>query len=168
MAELALDVLVQTAFEVDERDTLITDVAVIRRERLNEDVRVAKGVPDIAIEVVSPTDTVDALRKKIKAYLGNGASSVWVFYREDRWLCMTLTACAKWKGSAARGSAPAWFFRACIRVLPPPVDGSLRIVIPPVEPVILKHIDRCKTRALVWTADRAAPKIPLTPARSIH
>ena len=29
-----------------------------------------------------PTDTVDKIREKIAAYLGNGARSIWIFYRD--------------------------------------------------------------------------------------
>jgi Uma2 family endonuclease len=55
-------------------------VAVLRTERLAEEGRLINGAPDIAIEVVSPTDTASAIRRKIKAYLENGSRSVWIFY----------------------------------------------------------------------------------------
>jgi len=41
--------------------------------------------------VVSPTDTVGGIRKKIKAYLGHGAVSVWIFYEEGSIAVHTAT-----------------------------------------------------------------------------
>jgi Uma2 family endonuclease len=75
-----LKVLIEAGFVVAEQDTFVPDVAVVRTERLAEEGRLINGAPDIAIEVVSPTDTVSNIRKKIKAYLENGARSVWIFY----------------------------------------------------------------------------------------
>jgi Uma2 family endonuclease len=71
---------IEAAFVVTQHDTFVPDVAVFRPERLAEEGRLINGAPDIAIEVVSPTDTVSNIRKKIKAYLENGARSVWIFY----------------------------------------------------------------------------------------
>jgi len=78
----SVDVLVEISFEVSKHDELTPDVSVIRIERFHEEGRVLKGAPEIAVEVVSPTDTADKIREKIAAYLGNGASSVWIFYRD--------------------------------------------------------------------------------------
>jgi len=76
----ALTAQIEAGFVVTQRDTFAPDVAVFRKERLDEEGRLINGAPDIAIEVVSPTDTVGGIRRKIKAYLENGASSVWIFY----------------------------------------------------------------------------------------
>jgi Uma2 family endonuclease len=65
---------------VTQHDTFAPDVAVFRTERLAEEGRLIKGAPEIAIEVISPTDTVGGIRRKIKAYLENGSRSVWIFY----------------------------------------------------------------------------------------
>jgi Uma2 family endonuclease len=73
---------IEAGFVVTEGDTFAPDVAVFRTERLAEEGRLIKGAPEIAIEVVSPTDTVGGIRRKIKLYLANGASSVWIFYEE--------------------------------------------------------------------------------------
>jgi Uma2 family endonuclease len=75
-----LKVLIEAGFVVEETDTFAPDVAVVRKERLGEEGRLINGAPDIAIEVVSPTDTASGIRRKIKAYLENGAVSVWIFY----------------------------------------------------------------------------------------
>jgi Uma2 family endonuclease len=75
-----LKVLIEAGFQVAEIDTFAPDVAVVRTERLAEEGRLINGAPDVAIEVVSPTDTASGIRKKIRAYLENGASSIWIFY----------------------------------------------------------------------------------------
>src|SRR5690348_11210480 len=38
------------------------------------------GTPDIAVEVLSPTDTAGAMRRKIRQYFAAGALYVWVVY----------------------------------------------------------------------------------------
>ena len=72
--------LIEAGFLVAETDTFAPDVAVVRIERLAEEGRLINGPPDIAIEVVSPTDTAIGIRRKIKACLENGSRSVWIFY----------------------------------------------------------------------------------------
>jgi Uma2 family endonuclease len=78
-----LTALIEAAFVVTQYDTFAPDVAVFRTERLAEEGRLINGAPDIAIEVVSPTDTASGIRRKIKAYLENGARSVWIFYDDS-------------------------------------------------------------------------------------
>jgi Uma2 family endonuclease len=78
--QLGLDVFIELAFDVSDHDTLVPDVAVLRTERLAGPDRIVKGAPEIAIEVISPTDTASGIRRKVKAYLENGAHSVWIFY----------------------------------------------------------------------------------------
>jgi Uma2 family endonuclease len=73
-------VLIEAGFVVADLDTFAPDVAVLRAERLAGEGRLIAGAPEIAIEVVSPTDTASGIRRKIKAYLENGAHSVWIFY----------------------------------------------------------------------------------------
>ncbi len=79
--QLGFDVLVEIAYKVSQYDTLAPDVSVVRTERLYAgESRLIEGAPDIAIEVISPTDTAGRVKRKIKAYLENGAASVWIFY----------------------------------------------------------------------------------------
>ena len=96
--ELGLRSLIEIGFEVTEHDTFRPDVSVVRMERLAEEGRVFKGAPEIAIEIVSPTDTVDKIREKITAYLENGASSVWIFYRDGTVAVHTATGVRELKG----------------------------------------------------------------------
>jgi len=62
------------------------DVSFLRAERAkqidpNADIPAA---PDIAIEVLSPTDTMLAMRRKIRQYFAAGAQCVWIVYPETR------------------------------------------------------------------------------------
>ena len=62
------------------------DVSFLRSERArqidpNADI---PGAPDLAVEVLSPTDTASAMRRKIRQYFGAGAQCVWVVYPETR------------------------------------------------------------------------------------
>jgi Uma2 family endonuclease len=62
------------------------DVSFLRSERAkqidpNADI---PGAPDLAVEVLSPTDTVSAMRRKIRQYFAAGAQCVWIIYPETR------------------------------------------------------------------------------------
>ncbi len=62
------------------------DVSFLRAERAshldpNADI---PGAPDLAVEVLSPTDTVSAVRRKIRQYFAAGGQCVWVVYPETR------------------------------------------------------------------------------------
>jgi Uma2 family endonuclease len=76
----ALTAQIEAGFVVTQHDSFAPDVAVFRTERLAEEGRLITGAPEIAIEVVSPTDTAIGIRRKIRAYLENGSLSVWIFY----------------------------------------------------------------------------------------
>lgn len=43
-----------------------------------------EGAPDLAIEVLSPSDTVTAVRRKVKQYFAAGSRAVWLVYPESR------------------------------------------------------------------------------------
>ena len=59
---------------------LVPDVAFIRSERLSADVNVrfVDGPPDLAIEVVSPSDSLSKVQAKVLEYLEAGTLLVWV------------------------------------------------------------------------------------------
>ncbi len=62
------------------------DVSFLRTERtkqIDENADIP-GAPDLAVEVVSPSDTVSAMRRKIRQYFAAGAQCVWVVYPESR------------------------------------------------------------------------------------
>ncbi len=67
-----------TGFRVGER-VLIPDIAFISTDRLPDDPSKASPVPpDLAIEVVSPTDASSKVEEKAFAYLEAGTQLVWV------------------------------------------------------------------------------------------
>jgi Uma2 family endonuclease len=63
------------------------DVSYIRAERIPPD-----GVPeafwtiapDLAVEVISPSETADEIREKVRDFLGAGTPLVWVVYPRTR------------------------------------------------------------------------------------
>lgn len=63
------------------------DVAFIRKERIPAEGlprAFFQGAPDLAIEVVSPSDTAAELEEKVHHYLRNGTQRVWVVYPGSR------------------------------------------------------------------------------------
>jgi len=62
------------------------DVSFLRAERANQIDPNADipGAPDLAVEVLSPNDTVSAVRRKIRQYFAAGAQCVWIVYPETR------------------------------------------------------------------------------------
>ena len=65
-------------FKVGER-VLIPDIAIILTDRLPNDQGKACPIPpDLAVEVVSPTDTSSRVEEKAFAYLEAGTQLVWV------------------------------------------------------------------------------------------
>jgi Uma2 family endonuclease len=83
--ELTLEPLVEMGASVSDYDTFIPDISVVKQERLAPaDRRIFQGAPDLAIEVVSPSDTLKHMKHKIDAYLANGSRSVWVVFPEGR------------------------------------------------------------------------------------
>jgi Uma2 family endonuclease len=68
----------ETGFRVGER-FLIPDIAFISTDRLPADRSKAFPVPpDLAVEVVSPSDTLHRIQEKVFAYLEAGTQLVWV------------------------------------------------------------------------------------------
>jgi Uma2 family endonuclease len=82
--DVKFEQLVEAGFDVSANDVLQPDVSLVRSERIPSPTRVLKGAPDIAVEVVSPSDTASHMKSKVNTYLQNGAHSVWVVYPDDR------------------------------------------------------------------------------------
>ena len=73
----------EAAFELahDPDVTFAPDVAFVRAERLpplHERVGAIKLAPDLAVEIVSPSDRMTTVRRKVAAYLAHGTAMVWV------------------------------------------------------------------------------------------
>ena len=70
----------------DRRNSRIPDISFTSTERLLPITR--KGavpqMPDLAIEIKSPDDSVTLLRAKAAYYLANGARMVWLIFPEQR------------------------------------------------------------------------------------
>ena len=62
------------------------DLSFLTTERMRriEPGKDIEGAPDLAIEVLSPSDTAEAMRRKMKQYFAAGASVVWLVYPESR------------------------------------------------------------------------------------
>jgi len=72
--------------EEDPYTVRAPDVAVYRRNRARGkgDSPYLSGSPEIAVEVLSPSDTASRMRKKLRQYLNTGAVYVWVVDGENR------------------------------------------------------------------------------------
>jgi Uma2 family endonuclease len=62
------------------------DLSFMRTERMKaiQPGKDIEGAPDLAIEVLSPSDTAIAIRRKVKQYFHAGARMVWVVLPESR------------------------------------------------------------------------------------
>jgi Uma2 family endonuclease len=86
-ANSALDLMVlsRATFVISPRSVFVPDVAVVPLSRLNPKEQIyLQGAPDLAIEVITPTDLEIHLQRKINAYLTYGSKSVWVVYPDPR------------------------------------------------------------------------------------
>ena len=82
--QIALETLVEIGAEVSKHDTFVPDVSVVRRERLGGEDRIFRGAPDLAIEVLSPSDRAASMRRKVKQYFAVGSKAVWLVYPQTR------------------------------------------------------------------------------------
>ncbi len=70
-----------------KRTARIPDTSFTRKGRLPKDFdrsRPFPGAPDLAVEVVSPSEGADDLMAKIRDYLRYGSEQVWVLYPEQK------------------------------------------------------------------------------------
>jgi Uma2 family endonuclease len=75
-----------TGFRIGDETVRAPDVAFVRRERIAS-IRskgFAKGAPDLAVEIFSPSDNVRQLMRKVKQYFAAGCHTVWIVYPERR------------------------------------------------------------------------------------
>jgi Uma2 family endonuclease len=78
---LAFRALPDTEFVIAANDTFIPDCCLIAINRLSPGKhKYIQGAPDLAIEVVSPSESAAYLRIKTDAYLANGSQSVWIVF----------------------------------------------------------------------------------------
>ncbi|MCP5110649.1 MAG: Uma2 family endonuclease [bacterium] len=72
-----------------ERDPAVVrcpDVAFLRTEKVEAipEEGFIQGPPDLAVEIVSPSESATAVGRKIRQYLEAGCQTVWVVYRKTR------------------------------------------------------------------------------------
>jgi len=79
-------VCIEVEFQLSADTVRIPDIAFIRRERAKDidPETVIQGAPDLAIEVISPTDLAEQVSRKIHQYLAAGCQAVWVLYPAER------------------------------------------------------------------------------------
>lgn len=78
----------ETGFLLDRDPPIVRspDIALVRagRPHLGEADEFIQGAPDLAIEVISPSDAASSLLRKVKQYLRAGCQAVWVVYPEEQ------------------------------------------------------------------------------------
>lgn len=79
----------EVLFQLDDAGRLArtADVAFVRRERLPSPEQAShafRGAPDLAVEIVSPGDTAEAVMRKIEHWLEHGTRVVLVVYPDSR------------------------------------------------------------------------------------
>jgi len=79
-------VVTESGYRLTADTVRAPDVSFIRIERtLNLDLeRRFEGAPDLAVEVISPSETAAEIAHKVRQYLHAGVEVVWVIYPEDQ------------------------------------------------------------------------------------
>jgi Uma2 family endonuclease len=74
------EVFSETGYQLAPETVRVPDVSFMRADRSSQidPDRYIQGAPTLAIEVVSPNDTVMELKRKVKQYLAAGCTAVWV------------------------------------------------------------------------------------------
>jgi len=91
------DVVAKTAIEIptDPPSVLIPDVAFVRAGAAppaDQQVRrYSSTVPDLVVEVISPSETTRSIRTKVTAYLDHGVGIVVLVYPESRQIALWST-----------------------------------------------------------------------------
>jgi Uma2 family endonuclease len=74
-------------FALTPDDRVCPDVCVLLAEkaaRLDRDRIPIPGAPDIAVEIISPSESATESHEKVRTYLRNGTSEVWQIYPKSR------------------------------------------------------------------------------------
>jgi len=76
-----------TGFRTAQGNIRSPDVSVMRNERLPDGkapVGFIEGAPDLAVEIVSPSETMSELLTKMAEYFESGAQEVWLLFPERK------------------------------------------------------------------------------------
>jgi Uma2 family endonuclease len=62
------------------------DVSFVRSARVGsvKNKGFAKGYPDLAVEIISPSDSIRQLMRKVKQYFAAGTHTVWIVYPDEQ------------------------------------------------------------------------------------
>ncbi len=74
----------EQAFQLSATTVRVPDVAFVRTGRQLATDRPVEGAPDLAVEVVSPSNTPREIDARISDYFAAGCRRVWIVYPEDR------------------------------------------------------------------------------------
>ena len=82
-------VVAGTGFRLESQPDTVRgpDVAFVTKERMPEEGLPRAffiGAPDLAVEIVSPSDTAAELKSRVSDYLRNGTRRVWVVHPDSR------------------------------------------------------------------------------------
>ena len=79
-----------TAFAMKTGNKRSPDVSFIAKERLQGVKRLPKGYfqgsPDLAVEILSPSNTVEEIHDKIVEYFENGTRLLWVIHPDEQYV----------------------------------------------------------------------------------
>jgi Uma2 family endonuclease len=77
---LAGQVLIESGYVLDEDSWRRPDVSYVRRKLQGSWDEPLEFAPDLSIEVVSPSDSEPALKRKADHFLASGSKTVWLIY----------------------------------------------------------------------------------------
>lgn len=77
-------VVSEQSFHLSERTVRVPDVAFVRSGRPLATDKPIEGAPDLAVEVVSPSNTPRKIDERISDYFSAGCRRAWVVYPEER------------------------------------------------------------------------------------
>jgi Uma2 family endonuclease len=79
-----------TAFKMKSGNKRSPDISFVAKERLQglEELPdgFLEGAPDLAIEILSPTNTIEEIHAKLVEYFENGAQLVWIIHPNERYI----------------------------------------------------------------------------------
>ncbi len=85
-----------TAFKMKSGNKRSPDVSFMAKERLQglDDLPdgFLEGAPDLAVEILSPSNTVEEIHNKLVEYFENGARLVWVIHPKEQYVLVYRSA----------------------------------------------------------------------------
>ncbi len=74
----------EQAFRLSADTVRIPDISFVRAGRAVDPHQLPDGAPDLAVEVISPTNTGREIYRRMSDYFGAGSRRVWAVYPEHR------------------------------------------------------------------------------------